>query len=249
MKKRLKARRQQGFTLVELMVVITIIVVLAGISVAIYGKARKAADRVDAVNRIRQSGNFILGTAADNNRRISIFVHGSGNYERALRDLLEEDGMSRDETYKMIITPAYYRVGVKGAKMDRWHAWGTNVDDRPGLGVVWTETDANNGNGSTKAGVLTLPLARCKAPSDYPLLADSCDATGVPRLRFSNERFDQRFAMRYGGKGPMFFLDGSARMVGPDEMGGLGVTDGYLFGDDDPVYNPDKVTAEDTSRQ
>ena len=229
------------------MVVIVIIVVLASISSVMYGRAKKSTQAIEAVNRIRQSGGFILGTAADNHGKLSLFVHGSDNYERALRDMLEADGMSRDETYKIIITPAYHKAGLKGAKMDRWHAWGTNVDNQPGIGAVWTETKLRNNNG-TIAGVLAMPLARCKVPSSYPLLADSCDSTGVPRLRFSNTRFDQRFAMRYGEKGPMFFLDGSARMIGETEMGRYGVTKGYLF-KGDPLENPVAVTAEDTSRK
>jgi prepilin-type N-terminal cleavage/methylation domain-containing protein len=246
-KNRFKTHHQHGFTMVELMVVITIVVVLAGLSVAIYGKARKSADGMEALNRIRQSGMFMLGTAADNHNKLAVFVHGSGNYERALRDLLEAEGMNRDETYKMIITPAYYKEGLKGAKMDRWHAWGTNTDDAPGIGAVWTETKMRNADGSI-AGVLSMPLARCKAPSSYPLFGDSCDSTGVPRLRISKGRFAQRFAMRYGGKGPLFFLDGSAQMIGPNDMGRYGFTEGYLF-KSDPVNDPEKVTAEDTSRQ
>jgi len=101
-------------------------------------------------------------------------------------------------------------------------------------------------NGSN-AGVVSMPLSRCRAPSIYPLLGDSCDSTGVPRLRISKERFPQRFAMRYEGKGPLFFLDGSTRMVGPGDMGKYGFTEGWLF-KDDPINNPEKVKAEDTSR-
>jgi len=120
------------------MVVIVIVVTLASIVFVFVGKAKTTAQSVDAINRIRQSGSYLLGTAQDNHGRLKIFVHGSQTYDHCLRDMLEYgEGWSRDEIYKIIISPAYYEAGLKGAKMDRWHAWGTNSENAPGIGVVW----------------------------------------------------------------------------------------------------------------
>lgn len=238
--------QKQGFTLTEVLVVIAILIILAAISVSISSKAIKKAEVVDAISRVRQCGTYLVHAGADRDNKIKVFVHGSEKYDYALRDLLEADGMSRDETYKYIITPAYYKAGLKGAKMDRWHAWGTNAEDAPAIGVVWNEPLQFNSGGG-KIGERTLYLGQCDSPSDYPLLADSCDETGTPRLRISKGRFAQRFAMRYEGKGPVFLLDGSVEMVGQNEMGKYGFTEGYLF-EDDPVKDPKKVTALDTSR-
>jgi len=55
MKTKLKAR-SQGFTLVELLVVIVIIAALAGLSAPVILKQRKAADRTEAINNVKQIG-------------------------------------------------------------------------------------------------------------------------------------------------------------------------------------------------
>ena len=68
-----KYRHHGGFTLVELLVVIVIIAALAGLSAPVILKQRKAADRTEALNNIRQIGMSMFefdseyGTFPDNN--------------------------------------------------------------------------------------------------------------------------------------------------------------------------------------
>ena len=68
-----KYRQHGGFTLVELLVVIVIIAALAGLSAPVILKQRKAADRTEALNNVRQIGLALFefdseyGTFPDNN--------------------------------------------------------------------------------------------------------------------------------------------------------------------------------------
>ena len=59
--------RSKGFTLVELLVVITIIITLAALSLAGFGKMRTAGDRAAAVSTMRQLAIANMGYSTDNN--------------------------------------------------------------------------------------------------------------------------------------------------------------------------------------
>lgn len=86
-----------------------------------------------------------------------------------------------------------------------------------------------------------LRLAKCDRTDRYPLLADSSNSSGAPRARFNNDG-QYKFGMRYAGKGPIFFLDASTRLVGKDDMGRYGITQAFLF-DKGAKSNPTLVSA------
>ena len=63
-------RTSSGFTLVELLVVITIIIVLAGIGYPTIGKMRASAARSECLSQMRSWGIAIGGYAADHDGRV-----------------------------------------------------------------------------------------------------------------------------------------------------------------------------------
>ena len=60
MKMKTTLRRTRGFTLVELLVVIAIIAALAGLATPAILRAKKAADRTEATNNLRNVGIFLF---------------------------------------------------------------------------------------------------------------------------------------------------------------------------------------------
>ena len=63
---RRSARRIQGFTLIELMIVIAIIAVLAGIMIPNFVKAREEARRTASIENLKSIGTALEMYAADN---------------------------------------------------------------------------------------------------------------------------------------------------------------------------------------
>jgi hypothetical protein len=135
---------------------------------------------------------------------------------------------------KLVYTPAYERQ-AKGT----WPVWGVNLDDNEENGIKWEKVSFERGGEQRTANGLR--LAKCMAPERYPLLADTSNSSGVPRVRFANDN-QHKFAMRYQGKGPIFFLDGSTQLVGRGDMAKFGITQAYLF-KNNPTTAPTLVSA------
>lgn len=74
--------QSNGFTLVELLVVITIIAVLAGVVIAMVGRVKASAQRANAMSSIRQVATFNLAYAAENNGNLNIYRFPGDKYER-----------------------------------------------------------------------------------------------------------------------------------------------------------------------
>jgi prepilin-type N-terminal cleavage/methylation domain-containing protein len=79
--RRHKARRRTGFTLVELLVVITIIIVLAALTFSLTGRIRLSAAKSKSISQMRNISVGIASWMGDNSSPEPFFVsNGTGDY-------------------------------------------------------------------------------------------------------------------------------------------------------------------------
>jgi len=222
-----------GFTLMEILVVTVIIAALAAGLIPLIGSLKANSQASLAIQRIRQCGMFVMQKAVDNQNKVVIHVNGTSSNMRDLRLYgMVEEVTGAEDVGRYVYTPAYEKL-AKGT----WPVWAANTDDHVENGIRWEKAWFERGGEQRYAE--SLNLARVHSVTNYPLLADSSNADGVPRARFANDDV-YKFAMRYRSKGPVYLLDGSARLVSRDEMHTLGIKRAYLF-KDDPVSNPTLV--------
>lgn len=79
--------RASGFTLIEMLVVVAIIVMLAALMVPLVGRMRDSANSSASTNSMRQLGVIFATIAADNNSTLPVgWVSGKGNFQKRLSD-------------------------------------------------------------------------------------------------------------------------------------------------------------------
>lgn len=238
--------RRRAFTLVELLVVITIVGILIALLLAGLRIALTSAAIAQSISGIKQSGEIVMLEAIDNNNTVILHKSGDGsgmtNWQlfgmvwHALSKGANRGDIA-EQVYKVACTPAW-----QSQANSEWEVWGGNMDDNVELGAVWEDVIVEKGATPADDRVVSgLRMARVNKPNLYPLLADSANDTGKPRARFGNTN-DYKFAMRYREQGPIFFLDGSVRLVGVDDMEDYNIDVAYLFDQGNTVSNPTQVT-------
>jgi prepilin-type N-terminal cleavage/methylation domain-containing protein len=76
-----KSIKRNGFTLTELLVVITIIAVLAGIAFTATSKLKERAGAAKRISDVRQARAILLAKASDTSGRCQYFSGGSGSFD------------------------------------------------------------------------------------------------------------------------------------------------------------------------
>lgn len=166
---------KEGFTLVELLVVISIIAVLAGLVMTGLMKARQASRRTQCANNLRQIG--MASQMYLNDYRIFPFNYGETFDEK--EEPIDEDEDARKgfehlqllfET-KMLDDPEVFICGASTDQPAAMSADGILEKLRPhNCSYLWTKKPRNDSDRST------LPLGADKAQKDGP--GENCHAGG-----------------------------------------------------------------------
>lgn len=216
-----------GFTLVELLVVITIVVILSVAVFAVTGKVREKARASTRLSDIRESGAMLLTFAAENNGRCAYFSGGSGNFEyRPYIMISREIQLADNSILEMMHWNAEKLPPGKGNQ--HWNCRAVNfhnVTYEDGTSTRWIQQSIKDG--AERSGNLkTISIASVARPWCYPLLIDSSNSGGSEIFRI-NEGSGECVGLRESGKAGAFLFDGSARLMDKAELKKAGFNKAY----------------------
>jgi prepilin-type N-terminal cleavage/methylation domain-containing protein/prepilin-type processing-associated H-X9-DG protein len=229
-----RPRRPRGFTVVELLVSIAIVVILATAIFAVLKQARNRAQTVKRLNNIRTSGSILLGKAQDMNGRASFFAGGqSGGFDLRPYNIVR-DALGIPRGAKDVCEIMHWDVIQRPPDGNlHWNCYAVNFQNVPDLQIFWKQ-EAIEFSGGTY-NVKSLLVSAISRPSSYPLLIDSSQADGREIFRI-NESGAEYVGLRNNGKANAYFFDGSSRSMDKAELKAAGFTRAY-----DNSVNPPKV--------
>lgn len=229
--------RRQGFTLVELLVVIVIVASLAALIVLVAQAALAKAASAKALANLTQSGTALLSVAMEQNGKLqySDDVGGSGVSQLPYNIIRQELGLrwgDVGETGQPVICEIMHwnfeRVKPKKYEENCFGVNFTNVPDSSESGFLakWNEEEITTEKSGTPFKVKTLMLSVVNRPGAYPFLLDSSNATGDEYFQIL-ESGSGAVGLRNAGKANAFFLDGSARTLDKVDLKKAGFTKAY----------------------
>lgn len=205
-------RRDRGVTLVEVMVVVAILTLLAGLMFGVIGPARRKASQMQCLSNIRQVGQAFLMYMDDHSGRSPIGSAKSSTVNW-LREIVSY-GANYDLACPTFTPASGRRTKALGYAPNACVRQLSSVSD-PGRTVLMT--DVADFMGQTETSVLSV----------YPELS----GLGLPDIyQYSPEMLQGHFpgysvspvgqygAVRHGGGALYFFVDGHARWHRPGEV-------------------------------
>jgi prepilin-type N-terminal cleavage/methylation domain-containing protein len=219
--------RSTGFTLVELLVVMMIIVILAVISTGFIKRGISRAESATAMSNLRQCGIILTHKALEKSNRLSLFSGGaSGGFdERAYNIIREYLGFPQGSWNNQLQNRAdimHWNPKKVPPSNFHWDCYAINFTDVPRFGVKWqvenARPDGSNGR------VLSIPTV--ERPEAYPILIDSSTSAGKEIFRVGIVSTELP-ALRNQGKAHAYFLDGSARSLDRENLGKAGFATAY----------------------
>jgi prepilin-type N-terminal cleavage/methylation domain-containing protein len=214
---------RRGFTLVEMLVVITIIIVLAALSFVGVTRARESAQRSGSLSNLRQLGIAMTSFTVDNNGFLPATRKSNGTYwpELVWGSLESQEAFMRPGSPNHPISSkgdgnGYFDLPVNAASTPlkqpiRWNY----VINGGHAALPFAEVAATDAMPATLARGLSRPLSQITDPSRTLMLAEgnaafwlNADAkTNSPRIRkWSN------------GTSGILWFDGSAQSLNPKEL-------------------------------
>jgi prepilin-type N-terminal cleavage/methylation domain-containing protein/prepilin-type processing-associated H-X9-DG protein len=220
MKSSIKSR---GFTLVELLVVITIILVLAGVTVTMTRKFKDKAATAKRMADVRQAGTILLAKASENNGQCRLFQGGSGNFEfRPFQVVMTDLGV--DPNFSAGVNIMHW--GERPKTNEHWNCRGVNFTNVPDLNAVWAPVSVKDSQGRS-GNIWALTIGAVTRPGVYPLVIDSSTASGDEVFRINESNGDCVGLRESGQKANACMLDGSVRALDKADLKAAGFKRAY----------------------
>lgn len=223
-----------GFTLVELLVVIGIVVVLAGLALTMVTRSMARARSANAMSNLRQCGMILLSDAAEKGDRLNFFSGGaSGGFDLRAYNIVRNylgkpQGEWNNQPQNRIDIMHWDPKRVPPSNF-HWNCYAVNFTPKLDWGVDWK---VDNGRPDGSNGRM-LQLSNVTRPESYPILMDSSMSDGKEIFRVGVVA-NEMPGLRNQGRAHAFLLDGSAASLDRKGLRDAGFTRAYDNSTDPP---------------
>lgn len=217
-------RTPAGFTLVEMLVTISIIVLLAALSIIGITKAKEAAQRSGSAANLRQLGVTMIAFTADNNGFLPATRKSNGTYwpEQVWASLESSQTYLRPGTRNRPIDSTkndgdgYFALADNAAltpqkKPIRWNY----VINGGAAALPFSEVAATDALPATMARGLSRPLMEISDPSKTIMFAEGNGAFWINGEAKTNCNRIRKWS---NGKSNILWFDGSVQALSPKEL-------------------------------
>lgn len=228
------ACRPAGFTLVELLVVIGIVVLLAGLALTMVNRSMARARSANAMSNLRQCGMILLSDASEKGDRLNFFSGGaSGGFDlrpyNMVRAFLGKPQGEWNNLLQNRIDVMHWDPKRVPPKNFHWNCYAVNFTQMLDWGVEWKiengRADGSNGR--------VLQLSKVIRPESYPILMDGSTSDGSEIFRVGIVA-NEMPGLRNQGKAHAFMLDGSGSSLDRKGLRDAGFNRAYDNSTDPP---------------
>ncbi|MEM1085695.1 MAG: type II secretion system protein [Verrucomicrobiota bacterium] len=181
----------RGFTLVELMVTIVIIVVLAGLSISMVSRIKTKTNLAASVQRVRDLGPMLHAYSQDEAGRLPVW---QANDEYWWEMIANPDDYDPERIFR---SPGHREFDPQRVDATISYGWNVSVMGR------FTESTENEPVGQRR-------MAQFRRPNQVLVLADGAKENGFGLIEPNGALPDPE---RYKGEVAALMLDGTARIM------------------------------------